>query len=295
MNVKKYLKKPGLLLYYLGMRGWFHWMPDEAYLKMTYKAHFGRYPDLKKPQTYSEKLQWLKLYDRDPKYTKLVDQDAVKDYVAAKVGKQYVIPTLGVWDRFEDIDFDSLPNQFVLKCTHDSGGLVIVRDKSALDKEKAKAKIEKSLKRNYYYSAREWPYKDVKARIIAEAYIEDSRLGELRDYKFFMFHGEMDNVLVCKDRHLGKTKFLHYDDQWNRLDYQWSEPKLDRELDKPEKFEEMKVIARKLSENLAHVRVELYDVNGKVYFGELTFFDQAGFDTDITTETDKKWGDLLHL
>jgi len=295
MNVKKYLKKPGLLLYYLGMHGWFHWMSDEAYLKMIYKVHFGTALNLEQPKLYNEKLQWLKLYDRKPEYTTMVDKCEAKKYVADIIGQEYIIPTLGVWDRFDDIDFDSLPEQFVLKCTHDSGGLVIVRDKSCLDREKARKKIENSLRKNYYFSAREWPYKDVKPRIIAEPYLEDKILGELRDYKFFLFNGVIDNVCVCKDRHIGQTKFLHYDVDWNRLYYQWNEPELERELEKPAAFEDMKEIARKLAEGFSHLRVDLYDVEGKVYFSELTFFDQAGFGTDINVETNEKWGDLLQL
>lgn len=295
MNIKKYLKKPGLLLYYLGMHGWFHSMPDEAYLKMIYRAHFGRYPDLENPKTYSEKLQWLKLHDRKPEYTGLVDKYQVKEHVGNLIGEKYVIPTLGIWERFDDIDFDRLPDRFVLKCTHDSGGLVIVRDKMLLDKEAARKKIESSLKKNYYFAAREWPYKNVKPRIIAEPYLEDKKLGELRDYKFFLFDGVIDNICVCKDRHLGQTKFFHYDENWNRLYYQWEEPTLDQELEKPETFAQMKEIARKLAKGFCHLRVDLYEVEGKVYFGELTFFDQAGFGTDITLETDKAWGALLKL
>ena len=295
MNIKKYLKKPQLLLYYMGMHGWFHWMSDEAYLKMIYWVHFGKSPDLEDPRTYTEKLQWLKLYDRNPEYTTLVDKYEVKKIIAKKIGEEYVIPTLGVWERFEDIDFNMLPDQFVLKCTHDSGGLVIVREKAAMDKEEAKRQIQKSLNTSYYYAAREWPYKNVKPRIIAEPYMEDKAYGELRDYKFFLFDGIIDNVLVCKDRHTGKTQFLHYDMNWNRLNYQHQEPELDKELTEPETFAQMQKIATRLAEGFCHLRVDLYEVDGKVYFGELTFYDQAGFDTDITQETDLKWGGLLQL
>lgn len=295
MNIKRYIQNPGLILYYLGMHGWFHRMSDEAYLKMIYKIHFGKYPDLEDPKTYNEKLQWLKLYDRKPEYTKMVDKYEAKQYVADLIGEEYVIPTLGVWNSFDEIEFDTLPDQFVLKCTHDSGGLVIVKDKSKFDKKQAKKILEKSLKRNYYFSAREWPYKDVEPRIIAEQYLNDIQSGELRDYKFFVFHGEIDNVCVCKDRASGQTKFLHYDTNWNRLNYQWCEPDIHPELERPANFDKMMEIAHKLADGFCHLRVDLYDVSGKVYFGELTFFDQAGFDTDITEQTNLKWGTKLKL
>ena len=165
-------------------------LPDKYILKREYRLRMGIPLNLQNPQIFNEKLQWLKLYDRNPLYTTLVDKYAVKKWVSEKIGEQYVIPTLGIWEKFEDIDFDKLPNKFVLKCTHDSGGLVICKDKTKFDIESAKNKLNKSLKQNYYYSLREWPYKNVSPRIIAEKYMEDSRDAELRDYKFYTFNGE---------------------------------------------------------------------------------------------------------
>lgn len=176
-KVLEYVKHPTKIFIFLQNRCNFKVLPDKMYLKICYKLATGKKLDLKNPQTFNEKLQWLKLYDRKPEYTRMVDKYEAKKYVAEKIGEEYIIPTLGVWDHFDEIDFDSLPDQFVLKCTHDSGGLVIVRDKAKLDKVAAKQKIEKSLKRNYYYSGREWPYKDVKPRIIAEKYMEDISSG----------------------------------------------------------------------------------------------------------------------
>ena len=178
--------------------GKYNTMDDAEYLRRLYRSRMGIDLNLENPTRYTEKLQWLKLYDRKPEYTVMVDKYAVKSYVAKKIGHSYIIPTLGVWERFEDIDFDKLPNQFVLKCTHDSGGLVICRDKSVLDMEAAARKIRASLKRNYYYSSREWPYKNVKPRIIAEKYIEDHNSSGLRDYKFFCFNGKVEFLYLSE-------------------------------------------------------------------------------------------------
>ena len=171
-------------------------VPDKAYIQMYYFAHFKRFCNLRNPETYNEKLNWLKLHDRNEEYTKLVDKYEVKEYIASIIGEDYIIPTLGVWNHFDDIDFEKLPNQFVLKCTHDSEGLVIVKDKSKLDKVAAKEKIEAALKQNFYYIGREWPYKNVKPRIIAEKYMEDHVDGELRDYKFFCFDGQPKAMFI---------------------------------------------------------------------------------------------------
>ena len=168
-----------------------HIIPDKLFLKLRYFKSCHKFPNLKEPKTYNEKIQWLKLHDKNPLYTTLVDKYEVKKYIADKIGEEYIIPTLEVWDSFDDIDFDSLPNQFVLKCTHDSGGLVICNDKNKLDIAQARKTITSSLKNNYYWSGREWPYKDVKPRIIAEKYMEDSQTEELRDYKFFCFNGRV--------------------------------------------------------------------------------------------------------
>ena len=293
MNVKKYLKKPQLLLYWLGMHGWFHRMPDEAYLKMIYRAHFGRYPDLETPKTYTEKLQWLKLHDRKPEYTGMVDKYEVKQYVAQKLGGEYVIPTLGVWDRFDDIDFDSLPDQFVLKCTHDSGGLVIVKDKSRLDIPAARRKLEQCLKQNYFYTGREWPYKNVKPRILAEAYL--SELNGLNDYKFYCFSGEVKLMLMVQGRGTPHVTGDYFDADGNWLDLTLGFDRSECCPARPESFAEMREIAKVLSAGIPHVRVDLYDVAGKVYFGELTFYDGSGFDKPEPECWDRRLGDMLEL
>ena len=173
---------------------------DAFYLKTLYQNRMGKKLNLENPETFNEKLQWMKLYNRDPRYTMMVDKYVVKDYVSEVLGNEYIIPTLGVWERFEDIDFNLLPDQFVLKCTHDSGGLVICTDKSKLNIPKAKEQINHALKRKYYLNTREWPYKDVPPRIIAEQYMVDESGYELKDYKFFVFNGEMKAMFIATDR-----------------------------------------------------------------------------------------------
>lgn len=272
-------------------------LSDKAYLKLRYYASTGKKLRLKKPQTYNEKLQWLKLHDRRPEYTEMVDKYAVKEYVANLIGKEYVIPTLDVWDRFDDIDFDALPDKFVLKCTHDSGGLVICRDKATFNKEAARAKIEKCLKRDFYFHGREWPYKNVPHRIIAEEYMEDSETKELRDYKFFCFGGTPRMLFIATER-MNKneeTKFDFFDMDFNHLDVRNGHPNADVPPKAPQNFEEMKNLAAKLSQNIPHVRVDFYEVNGKTYFGELTFFHWSGLMPFDPPKWDKIMGDWITL
>ena len=252
-----------------------NWMPDKPYLQIFYYAEFGKFIDFKNPKTFNEKLNWLKLYYRRPDLITLVDKYEVKKYIADKIGEQYVIPTLGVWDKFEDINFNELPNQFVLKCTHDSGGLVVCKDKSKLDLKKAKEKIEKSLANNYYLWTREWSYKGVKPRIIAEKYMEDQETGELRDYKFFCFNGEPRMMFIATNRPVD-TRFDFFDMDFNHLPFAQGHPWADGPLSKPVNFEQMRELARKLAKGLQQVRVDFYDINGQIYFGELTFFHFSG-------------------
>ena len=266
-------------------------LPDKLYLNLIYYRLFGKFINFQDPQTFNEKLQWLKLHDRKPIYTTMVDKYAVKDYVASIIGSDYIIPTLGVWDRFDEIDFESLPKQFVLKCTHDSGGLVIVKDKDKLDVKIAKKKINKSLKRNYYWMGREWPYKDVKPRIIAEPYLEDTKTAELRDYKFFCFDGVAKALFIATDRqNVGEdTKFDFYDMDFRHLDIKNGHDNAGIPPAKPETFEKMKHYAEILSQNIPHLRVDFYEVNGKTYFGELTFSHWSGF---VPFEP-KKWDEIF--
>ena len=273
------------------------YLPDSLYLKQLFKRKLGRKLDLKNPQTFNEKLQWLKLYDRNPEYTKMVDKYEVKKYVANKIGEQYIIPTLGIWNKFEEIDFDTLPNQFVLKTTHDSGGVVICRNKDIFDYKAAKKKLKSSLKNNFYYLGREWPYKNVKPRIIAEKYMEDSSTKDLRDYKFFAFDGVVKALFIATDRQNQneETKFDFYDSDFKHLDFTNGHPNSNIEIEKPQRFEEMKKLAEKLSEKIPQIRCDFYEINGNVYFGELTFFHWSGLPPFNPEEWDKTFGDWIKL
>lgn len=270
-------------------------LPDSIYLKRKFKKKMGKPLDLKNPKTFNEKLQWLKLHDRRPEYTTIVDKYAGKKFAADIIGEEYIIPTLGVWNHFDDIDFSNLPNQFALKCTHDSGSYFICKDKSSFDKNVAKIKIESGLKRNFYYYGREWPYKKIKPRIIAETYIEDSPETGLPDYKFFCFNGEVDSVMVCIDRHIKETKFYFFDKNWILLRYNVrgkNAPK-DFSLPQPKIIHKMFELAAKLSKNIPFVRVDLYEAQNKIYFGEMTFYPDSGFDPNILEETDLLWGEKI--
>lgn len=270
--------------------------PDKIFLKILFRCKFGYKLDLKNPKTFNEKIQWLKLYNRNPLYTTLVDKFSVKEYVAQKIGNQYIIPTLGIWDKFDDIDFNMLPNQFVLKCTHDSGGLAICKDKSNFDIPSVRNKITKSLKQSYYKSFREWPYKDVHPRIIAEKYMEDES-GELRDYKFFCFDGVVKSLFIATDRQDKSvdTKFDFFDREFHHLPFTKGHPNAKIPPSKPSCFNEMIRLAEILSDGMPHVRVDFYEIYGKVYFGEMTFFDNSGIVAFDPPEYDRMWGEWLNL
>lgn len=292
-KIEAYFKNPAKLVVFLQNRCRFRVLPDKPYLKLRYKMAMGKELDLKNPRTFNEKLQWLKLYDRKPEYTRMVDKYEAKKYVAQRIGEEYIIPTLGVWDRFDDIDFESLPDQFVLKCTHDSGGLVIVRDKSALDKAAARKKIENCLKKNYYLSRREWPYKNVKPRIIAEQFMGE----ELLDYKLFCFHGEARITLVCSERYSESGLCEDFfDSDWNHLElYRPGHGQAKEKIPKPVLFEEMKKLSTVLAGNIPFIRVDFYEIDGKLYFGEATFFPASGMKPFAPEVWDTTIGQWLNL
>ena len=270
-------------------------LPDEAFLKLKYRIRLGKRPDLKNPQTFNEKLQWLKLHDRREIYTRMVDKYAVKELVEERIGPEYVIPTLGVWDSFDQIPFDTLPDQFVLKCTHDSGGLVICRDKQTLDKEAARIKIEKSLKRNYYYQNREWPYKNVKPRILAEALISDRDHKDLPVYKIFCFHGVPKLIQMVQNDKQPEESIDYFDGQWNRLDLRQNYPNSRVPMTKPDCLEEMLEIAAKLAGDREFIRVDLFLSNGNIYFSEYTFYSDAGFSRFHPDSWDAELGRWIQL
>ena len=280
-KIKKYCTDADYRFRINNAHGLYRYMPDEEFLKRMFKAQLGYELNLENPKTFNEKLQWLKLHDRKPIYTTMVDKYLAKKYVADIIGEKYIIPTLGVWDRFEDIDFDALPNQFVLKCTHDSHGVVICKDKSKLDIPAAKKLLSSHLKRNYYYRFREWPYKDVVPRIIAEKYMEDEYGERIRDYKVMCFNGEPKLIELHRGRNTDHQTQDFYDTNWKKTvisqagtaRYQVTE----EPVPAPDSLPEMLKLSRTLSKGLPHIRVDWYSIKGDLYFGELTFYDGSGF------------------
>ena len=294
----KYLKRPQYLLYRVLCSNPRLIKSDELYVRMRYSFCLGRRLNLKNPVTYNEKLQWLKLYNRRPEYTVMVDKHAVKEYVANKIGAEHIIPTLGVWNNPQEVNWEALPDQFVLKTTHDSGGVVICRDKASFDKEAAIKKLEYALAHDNYSITREWPYKHVQRRIIAEKYIESrSDTHDLPDYKFFCFDGEVKALFIATDRNKPgeKVKFDFFDADFNHLPLKQGHENAAVAPPKPKTFELMKEIASKLSEGIPHVRVDLYEVGDQVLFGELTFFHFSGTVPFQPEEWDYKLGEWLKL
>lgn len=271
--------------------------PDKIYLKVAFRDQMGYPLDLKNPRTFSEKLQWLKLYNRDPRYTVMVDKVKAKEYVATIIGEEYIIPTLGVWEDPNDIDFGQLPDRFVLKCNHNSGlGMYICKDKSMLDVEIVREELCKGLRQDYFINNREWPYKNVPRRVFAEAYMEDE-YGELRDYKWFCFNGKVKALFIATDRSKGDhaTRFDFFDENFNHLPFTNGHPNADIMPDKPKMFDKMKELAAKLSMGIPHVRIDFYEVGDKVYFGEMTFFHWSGLMPYDPEEWDEIFGSWINL
>lgn len=292
----RWLTDPYYRFHFAVSRGMKATTPAEKFLKMEYRFNMGTPLNLDSPQKYTEKLQWLKLYDHRPEYTTMVDKYEVKQYVSDRIGSEYVIPLLGVWERVEDIDFSSLPDKFVLKTAHDSGGLVICKDKSQLDISAARKKLSYFLNRKYYDYNREWPYKNVKPRIIAEEYMEDETYKELRDYKFFTFGGVPKVLYIAQGRGKGEpTVADFFDMDFKHLPFTIDHDMADVPPEMPKNFELMKELAAKLSEGTPQLRVDFYEVNGKVYFGEMTFFHCSGLTPFHPEEWDRIFGDWVVL
>lgn len=277
----------------LARNGRLNWMPDKLYLQVMYIANMWKILNLKDPKTFNEKLQWLKLYDRKPEYTMMVDKYRVREYIAKTIGEEYLIPLLGVWEDPEDIDFGELPDQFVLKPTHTSGNVLICRDKADLNQNESRLMMKRWLKREYFWNAREWPYKNVKPRIIAEKMIDD----KIVDYKFYCFNGEPRCLYLSKGLENHATASISFFDlelkrlPFGRSDFQ---PFTDEHI-KPRNYEEMLEIARKLAEGFAFIRVDLYSVDGKTYFSELTHYPCAGYMPFEPEEWDYKLGEWIKL
>lgn len=298
-KVVKYVKEPRKIVTYLNSKGAFRFMGDKAWVKFYYRAKFGKKINLNNPKTYNEKLQWMKIYYHNELGVRLVDKYRVREYIADKIGEEYLIPLLGKYDKFDDINFDILPKRFVIKCNHDSGGLIICRDKDKLNIEEAKKKINKCLKRNYYRDSREWFYKKVKPCIIIEEYMENKGFDGLIDYKFFCFNGEPKCLYISKgleDHKTAKISFVDLDFKlmpFYRKDFN---PFDDiSEVPKPKNFEKMKELAKKLSEGFPFIRIDLYEINDKIYFSEFTFYPCSGMIPFYPQEWDEKLGEWLKL
>lgn len=289
---KKILKNKNLRLMILRL---LRFVPDKAMLKLEYRIKLHKKLDLKNPKTFNEKLQWLKLYNRKPIHTTMVDKIAVKDYVSAAIGEEYVVKTLGVWDRFEDIDFDNLPDKFVLKCNHDSGSVVLCRDKATFDKEQARDVLTRGLGNNAYYYGREWPYKNVKPRIFAETFMQDAEYDFLPVYKIFCFNGQPKIIQTIQNDKQPNETVDYFDTDWKQLDIRQDFPNSACPVDRPEKLGEMLELAERLSAEESFLRVDFYVVNGRIFFSEFTFFTDSGFGQFYPEKWDSILGEWLTL
>ena len=302
------LKNPYAVFVYFNFSKIQRVLPDKSFMKLMVRARLGYKLNLENPRTFNEKMQWLKLYDRKSIYTQMVDKYEAKFLISKIIGEKYVVPNFGVWDSFEEIDFDSLPDQFVLKTTHDCGGVIICKEKEKFDYERAKTDFTKRLKNNFFWQGREWPYKNVKPRILAEKYLSASNDSEdhfiydpgmetgITDYKIMCFNGKPFCCLVCMGRN--SREGLHenfYDTEWNLLPFKRDNPQYKGEIEKPKDYEQMLHFAQKLSEGTKFLRVDFFENNGRLYVGELTFFPASGFDKFIPEEWDLKLGEMIEL
>ena len=282
--------------YHMAAKGYLNWLPDKEYLKLMYRLKVGRKLHLDNPKTFNEKLQWLKLYNRKEFYSSLVDKYEVRQYVKKKVGEQYLVPIFGVWDKFDDIDFNMLPKKFVIKCTHDSGGVIICKDKDKLNMTEARNKIQRCLDRNFYYWGREWPYKNVKPRIIVEQYLEDESGDEIKDYKFMVFNGKVKCSFVCSERYSEEGLAVDfYDLNWNKMPFMRKYRNSDKVIEKPKNYEKMIELAEKLSVDMIFDRIDFYEINGNIYFGEITLYPGGGFEKFIPGKYDTILGEMLEI
>lgn len=271
-------------------------IPDRIYLQIVYFRHFKKFIDFDNPKTFNEKIQWLKLNYRKEEYTNLVDKYRVKQYITKLIGEEYVIPTLGVWKNVDDIDFKSLPEKFVLKCNNDSGGIVICKNKKDFDEVKAKSFLKERLKNNGYWYGREWPYKNVKPCIIAEKYMEDSISKDLKDYKFFCFNGSMEFFDIDIDRFI-EHRLNYYDRNGNFLPFgkTYCPPDYTKKIEMPKNLDKMIELAETISHNTVLSRIDFYEIDGQVYFGEITFYPGSGFSPFTDEKWDYKLGDMIDL
>ncbi len=296
-KIECFIRDPKFRFQYLDSLGFYNNLDDLKYLQKKFLYLIGHNLDIDYPKSYNEKLQWIKLYDRKPIYTKMVDKFEAKKIVEEKIGAEYVIPTLGVWEKFDEIDFEKLPKRFVLKCTHDSGGVIVVDDKNKIDWMKIKEQFERKLSKNFYFYGREWPYRNVKPRIIAEKRLEMSSNNDsdiVNDYKVYTFNGKARICMINTERGIHTTAD-YFDKNFNKLDFSWGYPHSMRKIERPQNYDLMFQLAEKLAENTLELRVDFYEVSGQLFFGEMTFFDGSGFDKIEPFEWDLKLGDWIEL
>ena len=296
LPIKRYIQRPATLLVSL-LKAYGSFIPDKLYLKMLFRLKMGYWPDLKNPKTFNEKLQWLKLYDRKPEYAQMVDKVEAKKYVANIIGEEYIVPIFGVWGSPDDIDWDSLPQQFVLKTSHGSGasGVVICKDKVTFDRHKAVKKLKRVMKKNVYRELREWPYKGIKPRILAEKYLTNGG-RDIIDYKIYCFSGEPQFIFVCDNRftETGMTADC-YTTSWEHVDVKVTGHDNYGIHPRPERLEEMLHLAKVLSSKMLHVRTDFYCVGNDIYFSELTFFSSSGLEQFEPESYDLQWGKYLKV
>ena len=297
--ILNYIKHPVNLIDSL-VKNFGQWLPDSTYIKLRYRCQMGKRLNLKNPQTFQEKLQWLKLHDRNPEYTKMVDKVLVKDYVSSVIGPEYVVPLLGVWDRPEDIDWDALPDRFVLKTNHSGGntGVVICRDKKTFDRETAIKRLNASLQNDVYRGLREWPYKNIKKKVFAEEFLEAApSVRDLPDFKWYCFDGEPKYCQVIQDRTTKET-IDFFDTEWNHQEFVGLNPAAGPAAvtpSRPKHLEEQVAIARKLSQGMPFSRIDLYEIGEKEYFGEITLYPASGFGEFNPSQYSEILGKMLSL
>ena len=289
---------PYKLVQWCSTRGLLKNMDDRRYLELLYRGCMGKPLHLDPPVTFNEKQQWIKLYDRDPLYHTLADKLSVRDFVKERAGEGCLIPLLGSWDRAEDVDLAALPERFVLKCTHDSGSACLCPNKADFDMEQARAFLKKHLQKDYSIAGREWPYKGLTPRVMAEAYLGNDEGEPPEDYKFYCFHGVCRAILVCKNRRKNSVNYLYFDRNFDLypINHETVAAVCEgRSYERPPCLGEMIALSERLAAGFPFMRVDLYQSGGRVYFGEMTLFDNSGFATDLTEEGDKILGSFLHL
>lgn len=277
--------------------GFFDSMNDRTYLKFNYYLRVGKVLNLDNPSTFNEKLQWLKINDRNPNYTRMVDKVSAKEYVKERIGEEYIIPNIGVYDDFNSIDFKELPKRFVIKCTHNSGGVVVVNDKTQINIPELRNNFKRMLKKNFFYNGREWPYKNITPRIIIEENIQDGNSSiQINDYKIMCFNGKARCAFVCSNRNSRSGLCVNfYDMEWNPMPFERHYPRNPIEIRKPLNFDKMVELSEKLAKDIPFVRVDFYEKQGKLYFGELTFYPGGGVEEFTPDSWDYVLGSWLNL